>query len=80
MTGPHTLFAGVAQVSILGPLLFFIYINAIVNNIQSSTRLLSDGTSLHTIAETPQIAALTLSSDIGTISHRAGDIVGLFSA
>ena len=49
--------------------LFLIFINDIVNNIQSNPPL--DDTILCIIVEKPNTAALTLSSDLGTIHHWA---------
>ena len=72
--------AGVPQGSILGPLLFLIYINDTVNELHTTVRPFADDTGLYIIVDTPNSAALILNNDLSCITSWAADWLIDFNA
>ena len=69
----------VSQGSILGPLLFLVYINDLPNELKSSVKLFADDTSLFTIVKDKNESANTLNNDLLLISKWAYNWKMLFN-
>ena len=63
--------SGVPQGSILGPLLFLIYINDLEENIKSNIKIFADDTMLFSIVNDPHISASELNHDLDVINKWA---------
>ena len=63
--------SGVPQGSVLGPLLFLIYINALERNIKSNIKFFADDTMIFSIVKDPKISANDLNHDLETIRQWA---------
>ena len=61
--------AGVPQSSILGTLLFIIFINDIVNEINAEIKLFTDNTSLYLIVDNPSDTDFLLNQDLNQMQR-----------
>ena len=67
ISDPNHVCAGVPQGSILGPLLFLVYITDIVEEIQSNINSFADDTCLSMVVGNPNPAGKSLQNDINII-------------
>ena len=63
--------SGVPQGSVLGPLLFLVYINDLERNIKSNVKFFADDTMLFSIVKDPKISANDLNHDLDVIRQWA---------
>ena len=63
--------SGVPQCSVLGPLLFLVYINDLERNVKSNIKLFADYTMLISILQNPETSANDLNHELDFIRHWA---------
>ena len=67
----NSITVGVPQGSIIGPLLFLLFLNDIVHDTGLSIRLFTDDTILYIMAEDPNVAAELFNTDLEKIAEWA---------
>ena len=67
----HAIESGVPQGSVLGPLLFLVYINDLEKDIKSKIKFFADDTMLFSIVHDPNVTANDLNHDLNLISNWA---------
>ena len=65
------IYSGVPQGSVLGPLLFLVYINDLECGIKSQIKFFADDTSLYSVVKDPAVSAAELQHDLDLISKWA---------
>ena len=63
--------SGVPQGSVLGPLLFLVFINDLEEGIISQIKFFADDTSLYSVVKDPEITASELNHDLEVINNWA---------
>ena len=63
--------AGVPHGSILGHILFSLYVNNIVNAIGSNVRLFADTTGIFIVVDNPFVATICLNTDLSRLTRWA---------